>query len=143
MASSINKVILLGRLGQEPEIKTMQNGGKLAKLSVATSEKWKDKNTGEVKENTDWHKVVVYHENIVNYIENYVHKGDLVYLEGQSKTRVWEDRYEEKRYITEIVLKGYSCVFKGLGNNTKNEGQHVSRPVNHSNHNDLDDEIPF
>lgn len=103
MAGSINKVILVGNLGNKPEIKTMQSGDRVANLSVATSESWKDKVTGERKEKTEWHRVVVFNQNLVNICENYLDKGSKVYVEGQLETRSWEQD-GQKKYTTEVVL---------------------------------------
>lgn len=106
MAGSINKVILVGNLGNDPEIKTMQSGDRVANLSIATSENWKDKATGERKEKTEWHRVVVFNQNLLNVCENYLRKGSKVYIEGQLETRSWEQD-GQKKYTTEIVLKAY------------------------------------
>lgn len=103
MAGSINKVILVGNLGNKPEIKTMQSGDRVANLSLATSESWKDKVTGERKEKTEWHRVVVFNQNLVNLCENYLDKGSKVYVEGQLETRSWEQD-GQKKYTTEVVL---------------------------------------
>ena len=107
MAGSVNKVILVGNLGRDPEVRTMQNGGKVANLSVATSESWKDRTSGERREKTEWHRVVVFNENIVRVCENYLRKGSKVYLEGQIETRKWQDQSGQERYTTEIVLRPY------------------------------------
>lgn len=106
MAGSINKVILVGNLGNDPEIRTMQSGDKVANLSIATSESWKDKTTGERKERTEWHKVCVFNKGIVSVCENYLKKGAKVYIEGQLETRSWEQD-GQKKYTTEIVLRPF------------------------------------
>ncbi len=107
MAGSINKVILVGNLGNDPEIRTMSNGGRVANLSLATSESWKDKMTGERKEKTEWHRVVVFNEGLVKVIESYLKKGSKLYIEGQIETRKWTDQSGQDKYTTEIVLKPY------------------------------------
>lgn len=106
MAGSVNKVILVGNLGADPDIRTMQSGDKVVNLSVATSESWKDKMTGERKEKTEWHRVVVFNKGLVNVCENYLRKGAKVYIEGQVETRSWEQD-GQKKYTTEIVLRPY------------------------------------
>ncbi len=106
MAGSINKVILVGNLGNDPEIKTMQSGDKVCNLSIATSESWKDKATGERKERTEWHRVVVFNQGLMNVCENYLRKGSKLYIEGQLETRSWEQD-GQKKYTTEVVLRPY------------------------------------
>lgn len=107
MAGSVNKVMLIGNLGRDPEIKTMQNGGKVCNLSVATSESWNDKASGERKEKTEWHRVVVFNENIIRVCENYLKKGAKVFVEGQLETRKWTDQSGAEKYSTEVVLRPY------------------------------------
>ena len=107
MAGSINKVILVGNVGNDPEIKTMQSGDKVCNLSIATSESWKDKATGERKEKTEWHRVVVFNQNLINVCENYIKKGSKLYVEGQLETRSYENKDGQKVYTTEIVLKAF------------------------------------
>lgn len=107
MAGSVNKVILIGNLGRDPEIRSMQNGGKIANLSVATSESWNDKMSGERKERTEWHRVVVFNENIVRFVESYAKKGNKVYVEGQLETRKWTDQSGAEKYTTEVVLRPF------------------------------------
>lgn len=108
MAGSINKVILVGNLGSDPEVRAMQSGDKVVNLSIATSESWKDKNSGERKENTQWHRVVIFNQNIVKVAESYLKKGAKVYIEGQLETRSWDDpKSGEKKYSTEVVLRPY------------------------------------
>lgn len=107
MAGSINKVILVGNLGRDPEIRTFQNGGRVAHLNVATSETWKDKATGERKDKTEWHRVVIFSEPLVNIAERYLKKGNKVYIEGQLETRKWQDQSGQDKYTTEIVLRPY------------------------------------
>ena len=107
MAGSVNKVILVGNLGNDPDIRTMQNGGKVANLSIATSESWKDKNTGEKREKTEWHRVAIFNPGLVTVCENYLKKGAKVYIEGQLETRKWQDQSGADRYSTEVVLRPY------------------------------------
>jgi len=107
MAGSVNKVILVGNLGRDPEIRTTQDGTKVANLSLATSETWRDKNSGERKERTEWHRVVVFNERLVDVIEKYVRKGSKLYLEGALQTRKWTDKEGQERYSTEVVLQRF------------------------------------
>lgn len=107
MAGSVNKVILIGNVGRDPEIRSMQSGGRVANLSIATSEYWKDKASGERKEKTEWHRVVIFNDNLVGVVENYVKKGAKLYLEGQLETRKWNDQSGAEKYSTEIVLRPY------------------------------------
>ena len=107
MAGSVNKVILLGNLGRDPDIRTMQNGKKVCSFSMATSDSWKDKETGEKKEKTEWHRVVVFNEGLVGVVENYVKKGTKLYIEGSLQTRKWTDDSGIEKYTTEIVIQGY------------------------------------
>ena len=108
MAGSLNKVMIIGNLGNDPDIRTMQNGGKVCNLSIATSDSWKDKNTGERREKTEWHRVVVFNEGIVRVCENYLKKGSKVFVEGSIETRKWTDNNGQDKYTTEIVLKPYN-----------------------------------
>jgi single-strand DNA-binding protein len=107
MAGSVNKVILIGNLGRDPEIRTMQSGGKVAQLSLATSESWRDRNTGERQERTEWHRVVIFDERLVEVVEKYLKKGQKVYVEGQLQTRKWTDNSGQERYTTEVVLQRF------------------------------------
>ncbi|HEX6980175.1 MAG TPA: single-stranded DNA-binding protein [Alphaproteobacteria bacterium] len=107
MAGSVNKVILIGNLGRDPEIRSFQNGGRVANLSIATSETWRDKASGERKEKTEWHRVVVYNDKLVDVVERYLKKGAKVYIEGQLETRKWSDQSGQERYTTEIVLRPF------------------------------------
>lgn len=107
MAGSINKVILIGNLGRDPEVRSFQNGGKVCNLRIATSETWKDRNTGERKERTEWHSVAIFQEGLVRIAEQYLRKGSKVYIEGQLQTRKWQDQSGQDRYSTEVVLQGY------------------------------------
>ena len=152
MAGSLNKVLLIGRLGADPEIKQMVNGKSVARLSIATSQSWKDKNTGEKKEKTEWHRVVVFNEGLVNVVQQYVKKGAQVYIEGQLTTRKWRDeKAGVDKYSTEIVLQGFNSSFKILSSkNNQIESIQDSSTEKNSLPNDenippsdLDDEIPF
>jgi single-strand DNA-binding protein len=108
MAGSVNKVILVGNLGRDPESRTFQNGGKVVNLRIATSETWKDRATGERKEKTEWHSVAIFNENLARIAEQYLRKGSKVYIEGQLQTRKWQDNSGQERYSTEIVLQGFN-----------------------------------
>jgi len=152
MAGSLNKVLLIGRLGADPEIKQMVNGKNVARFSLATSNTWKDKNTGERKEKTEWHRVVIFNEGLVNVVQQYVKKGAQVYIEGQLTTRKWTDEKSgQDKYSTEIVLQGYNSTFTILSG--KNNQNTVSQDSSESksalpnekdiSSTDLDDEIPF
>ena len=149
MAGSLNKVLLIGRLGADPEIKQMVNGKNVARISVATSQSWKDKSTGEKKEKTEWHRVVVFNEGLVNVVQQYLKKGAQIYIEGQLTTRKWKDEKSgQDRYSTEIVLQGYnsSLTMLGGGNSTNLTSQETKQnfdDMSQSNKNDLDDDIPF
>ena len=107
MAGSVNKVILIGNLGRDPEVRSFQNGGKVCNLRIATSETWKDKNTGERREKTEWHSVAIFQEGLVRIAEQYLRKGSKVYIEGQLQTRKWQDQSGQDKYSTEVVLQGY------------------------------------
>ena len=107
MAGSVNKVILIGNLGRDPEVRSFQNGGKVCNLRIATSETWKDRNTGERREKTEWHSVAIFQEGLVRIAEQYLRKGSKVYIEGQLQTRKWQDQNGQDRYSTEVVLQGY------------------------------------
>lgn len=107
MAGSVNKVILIGNLGRDPEVRSFQNGGKVCNLRIATSETWKDRNTGERREKTEWHTVAIFQEGLVRIAEQYLKKGSKVYIEGQLQTRKWQDQSGADRYSTEVVLQGF------------------------------------
>ena len=152
MSGSLNKVLLIGRLGADPEIKQMVNGKSVARLSLATSNTWKDKNTGEKKEKTEWHRVVIFNEGLVKVVQQYVKKGAQVYIEGQLTTRKWTDEKSgQDKYSTEIVLQGYNSTFTILsGKNNQSASQQVTSETKSAlpndtteTSNDLDDEIPF
>ena len=120
MAGSLNKVLLIGRLGADPEIKQMANGKNVARLSLATSNSWKDKNTGEKKEKTEWHRIVVFNEGLVGVVENYIKKGTKLYIEGALQTRKWTDDSGTEKYTTEVVIQGYGGridIVSAKGNN--------------------------
>ena len=120
MAGSVNKVILLGNLGQDPDIRTMQNGKKVCTFSLATSDSWKDKETGEKKEKTEWHRVVVFNEGLIGVVESYIKKGTKLYVEGSLQTRKWTDDKGVEKYTTEIVIQGYGGridIVSAKGNN--------------------------
>ena len=165
MAGSVNKVILIGNLGRDPEIRSFQNGGKVCNLRIATSETWKDKNTGERREKTEWHSVAVFQEGLVRIAEQYLRKGSKVYIEGQLQTRKWQDQSGQDKYSTEVVLQGYGGTltmldgrdgggassggefgggssydsgYGGGGGGGAPQGEISSAPSR-----DLDDEIPF
>ena len=160
MAGSVNKVILVGNLGNDPEIKTMQSGDRVANLSIATSESWKDKASGERKEKTEWHRVVVFNQNLIQLCENYIKKGSKIYIEGQLETRSWEQD-GQKKYTTEVVLRqyrgeitmldskgsggggGFSAPSQGdygggFGGSSGGGGSRSKAPID-----ELEDEIPF
>jgi len=149
MAGSLNKVLLIGRLGADPEIKQMVNGKSVARLSLATSQTWKDKNTGERKEKTEWHRVVVFNEGLVNVVKQYLKKGAQVYIEGQLSTRKWKDEKSgQDKYSTEVIIQGYNSSLTMLGSGMKNDNSSQAIPnkseeASQTQQNDLDDEIPF
>lgn len=150
MAGSVNKVIIIGNLGRDPEVRSFPNGGKVANLRIATSESWKDKQTGERKERTEWHSVAIMAEGLVSIAEKYLQKGAKVYIEGQLETRKWQDQSGADRYSTEVVLRPYNGTLtilsggvgqgdqRGGGDQGGSQGgdQGGGRP-------DVDDEIPF
>ena len=114
MAGSVNKVILVGNVGKDPEIRTTQDGRKFANLRIATSESWRDKNSGERKEKTEWHAVVIFNDNLAKVVEQYLRKGSKLYIEGQLQTRKWQDQTGQDRYSTEVVLQGFNGVLTML-----------------------------
>lgn len=166
MAGSVNKVILIGNLGQDPEVRTFQNGGKVVNLRIATSEQWKDRNSGERQERTQWHSVAIFSEPLGRIAEQYLRKGSKVYLEGQLETRKWQDQSGQDRYTTEVVLRPFSgnlTLLDGRGDGGGNrggsggsygsgggygDGGYDSGPSGGGNQGgggrpDFDDEIPF
>ncbi len=114
MAGSVNKVIIIGNLGRDPEVRTFQNGGKVCNLRIATSENWKDRNTGERRERTEWHSVAIFSEPLARVAEQYLKKGSKVYIEGQLETRKWQDQSGQDRYSTEVVLRPYTSTLTML-----------------------------
>lgn len=120
--SSLNKVMLIGNLGRDPEVKSFSNGGKVCNLRIATSESWKDKNTGERKEKTEWHSVAIFNEGLVRVAEQYLRKGSKVYLEGQLQTRKWQDQDGNDRYSTEVVLQGFGSTLTMLDGKSDGSG---------------------
>ena len=153
MAGSLNKVQLIGRLGADPEIKQMVNGKSVARLSVATSQSWKDKSSGEKKEKTEWHRIVIFNEGLVNVVQQYLKKGANIYVEGQLSTRKWKDEASgQDKYSTEVILQGYNSNLTMLDNRNKSDQSNNLVSENKSNLpndnlnqdiSELDDEIPF
>ena len=150
MAGTVNKVILVGNLGKDPEIKSMQDGTKIANLTIATSEQWKDKETQERKEKTEWHRVVIFNDKLAEIAEKYMRKGSKVYVEGQLQTRKWTDQSGQERYTTEVVLQRYRGEITMLDNKGQGGGAtesfDTSAPAGRTampSMEDIDDEIPF
>ena len=152
MAGSLNKVLLIGRLGNDPEIKQMSNGKNVARLSVATSETWKDKNSGERKEKTEWHRVVIFNEGLIGVVQQYLKKGSQVYIEGQIQTTKYTDNNGQEKYSTQIILQGYNSTLTMLGSsnsggkiedNSMNQDSSSLPSDNNVSSNELDDEVPF
>ena len=157
MVGSVNKVILLGNLGRDPEIRSLQSGNKMALFSLATSKRWKDKATQEQKDKTSWHNVVIFGDGLVNIVEQYVKKGSKVYVEGELQTRKWQDQDGKDRYSTEVVLQGYNCNLtlldtKGANQqsnsienqSSSDESSHTTESLTDKKESDeLEDDIPF
>ena len=157
MAGSVNKVILLGNLGRDPEIRSMQSGSKMATFSMATSKRWRDKNTQEQRDKTSWHNIVVFGDGLVDIVEKYVKKGSKIYVEGELQTRKWQDQDGNDRYTTEVVLQGYNSNLTLLDSrnaNTNIEDQAINtdqtasnseNPISSKNSDSFesDDDIPF
>ena len=148
MAGSVNKVILIGNLGKDPEVRSMQSGGKVCNLSVATSESWKDKMSGERKDRTEWHRVVIFNENLISVAERFLKKGSKVYLEGALQTRKWQDKEGQDKYSTEIVLNRFNGTMVMLDGRSGGEGGHAgargtSEAPASFQRDEMDDEIPF
>ncbi len=144
MAGSINKVILVGNLGNDPEIKTTNNGNKIASFSVATSETWKDKQSGEKQEKTEWHRVVVFNQNLAEVVEKYVKKGSKVYVEGSLQTRKWTDKDGQEKQVTEVIIsnfKGEIALLDGKGKETN--GSNGKATEQYDKQDEPDDRIPF
>jgi len=148
MAQDLNKVQIIGRLGADPEVRNFDNGGKVCNLRVATGESWKDKNTGEKREKTEWHTVAIFNEGLAGIAEKYLTKGSLVYLEGKLQTRKWQDQSGNDRWSTEIVLQGFGGTMQMLGGGSggqQDQGGNSagSQSQNKAPEQNLDDEIPF
>ncbi len=157
MAGSVNKVILVGNLGRDPEIRTTNDGTKVANLSLATSESWRDRNSGERRERTEWHRVVIFNDRLVDVVEKYLNKGSKIYIEGQLQTRKWTDRDGQERYTTEVVLRGFRGEltmldgrsgggggdFGGGGGGGQDFGGGGGGAPSGGGAGDLDDDIPF
>ena len=161
MAGSVNKVILVGNLGRDPEVRTMQDGNKVVNLSLATSERWKDRNSGEQRERTEWHRVVIFNENLARIAEQYLRKGSTCYIEGQLQTRKWTDQQGAEKYTTEVVLQRYRgelTLLGGRGDSAPASGGFgddggtadqsygsagTGSPPPMRSTNDMDDDIPF
>ena len=154
MSGSVNKVTLVGNLGRDPEVRAMQNGDKIVQLSVATSDRWKDKSSGEQRERTEWHRVVIFNDALGKIAEQYLKKGSTVYLEGQLQTRKWTDQQSgQEKYTTEVVLQRYRGELTLLGSRSENQinNDQQTSEIDQSNQismsddiaSDLDDEIPF
>ena len=154
MSGSVNKVTLVGNLGRDPEVRAMQNGDKIVQLSVATSDRWKDKNSGEQRERTEWHRVVIFNDALGKIAEQYLKKGSTVYLEGQLQTRKWTDQQSgQEKYTTEVVLQRYRGELTLLGSRSENQisNDQQNAEIDQSKQismtddiaSDLDDEIPF
>ena len=158
MAGSVNKVILIGNLGRDPEVRSFQNGGKVCNLRIATSETWKDRNTGERREKTEWHSVAVFSDGLVRVCEQYLRKGSKVYIEGKLQTRKWQDQSGADRYSTEVVLQGFDATLVmldgrndggsgssggGYGGGYDQSPDSYGGGGNPNSGRDLDDEIPF
>lgn len=150
MAGSVNKVILIGNLGRDPDV-LRGNSQKIAHLSIATSESWRDKNTGERKSRTEWHRVVIFNENIIEFAEQYLKKGSKVYIEGQLQTRKWQDQSGNDRYTTEVVVKNFGGVLQTLdpisnsesSTGTSDIGDRYAAIKGGSFGSSLDDDVPF
>ncbi len=146
---SLNKVILIGNLGKDPEIRSTHDGREVANLVLATNESWTDKNSGERREKTEWHRIACFNPGLINVIRNYVKKGSKIYIEGQLQTRKWQDQNGQEKYSTEIVLQGYNCNLtmldrQGGGSDFAERpsgGRSEGGSISHSDH--LNDDIPF
>lgn len=151
MAGSVNKVILVGNLGKDPEVRSFQNGGSVCHFSLATSESWRDKSTGEKREKTEWHNVAIFSEGLIKVAQSYLKKGSKVYVEGQLETRKWQDKEGKDRYTTEVVLRNFGATLVMLdGRRDGGGGDYASReslPASGASSGgqsfELDDEIPF
>lgn len=144
--AGVNRVIIVGNLGRDPEVRTFQNGSKVVNLRIATSETWRDKSSGERKERTEWHSVAILNESLAKIAEQYLRKGSTVYIEGQLETRKWQDQSGQDRYTTEIVLRPYRGELTLLGGGERNDnGGNAGHSGNAGGNQgrDFDDEIPF
>ena len=139
MAGSVNKVILVGNLGRDPESRSFQNGGRVVNLRIATSESWKDKGSGERKEKTEWHSVAIFNEGLANVAERFLRKGSKVYIEGQLQTRKWQDQTGQDKYSTEIVLQGFNSVLTMLDGPAESGRGQSAAPVDNSGGFSVDD----
>ncbi|MCE3232914.1 MAG: single-stranded DNA-binding protein [Rickettsiaceae bacterium] len=156
MAGSVNKVILIGNLGKDPEIRSTQTGGEIANLTIATSESWKDKSTGERKEKTEWHRIVIFSPALVGIAKQYLKKGSKIYVEGSLQTRKWQDQSGADKYSTEVVLQPFNSTLTMLDNRVNDNSDNSSSYGNNNSYSapqsgqkeefvveELDDEIPF
>lgn len=146
MAGSVNKVIIVGNLGRDPEVRSFPNGGKVVNLRIATSESWKDKASGERKERTEWHSVAIFNEAIAKIAEQYLTKGSTVYIEGQLETRKWQDQAGADKYTTEVVLRPFNGVLTLLGGGNRDTGGGYDQSPDRGRapaRDDLNDEVPF
>lgn len=145
MAGSVNRVILVGNLGRDPEIRSMPNGDRIANMSIATSETWRDKSSGERKEKTEWHRVSIFNDNIVKVVESYVKKGSTVYIEGQLQTRKWTDKDGIEKYTTEIIVGRFNGVLTMLGGKSEGGSSDTSSDYNKTASPDYvdDKDLPF
>jgi len=154
MAGSVNKVILLGNLGRDPEIRSMQTGSRMASFSIATSKRWKDKVTQEQKDKTSWHNIVVFGDGLVDIVEKYVKKGSKIYIEGELQTRKWQDQDGNDRYTTEVILQGYNSnltlldsrnsINNEVSNQSNNTPSEPSKKISdNSDSPEMEDDIPF
>lgn len=146
MAGSLNKVVLIGNLGKDPEIRSTNDGKEIATFSLATTESWRDRTSGERKERTEWHRVVVFSDGLVNVIKNYVKKGSKLYIEGSLQTRKWTDNTGVEKYSTEVVLQNFNSSLIMLDNKSSDYDNGSPKSSSESpnfDHSDLDDEIPF
>jgi len=149
MAGSLNKVVLIGNVGKDPEIRTTNDGKEIVSFSLATGETWKDRTTGEKKERTEWHRIVVFNEGLVGVIKNYVQKGSKLYIEGALQTRKWQDASGIDKYSTEVVLQNYNATLILLDSREASSSMRQENKVSEGSnektleHSELDDEIPF
>ena len=144
MAGSVNKVIIIGNLGQDPEVRSFPSGGKVCNFSIATSENWKDRNTGERREKTEWHRVSITSEPLVRVAEQYLRKGSKVYLEGQLETRKWQDQSGEDRYTTEVIIRPISGKLQGLSRNSNQSLEAPEEKIDPPNTSKPDwEDVPF